>query len=112
MRNYKINNIAKFLDRPGFTGTFVHGKRTTLSHWIIEKGTSLAVHSHENEQTLYVIEGQIRFDTPDGPIDVYSGEGMVFAPNEPHGGTAIERTECIDVFCPVREDFKKAMEGK
>ena len=112
MKNYKIKDVAKFLDRPGFTGTFVHGERTTLAHWIIEKGTPLALHSHEHEQTLYVIEGHTRFDSPDGPIDVYPGEGIVFAPDEPHSGIAVERTVCIDIFCPVREDFKKAMEGK
>jgi quercetin dioxygenase-like cupin family protein len=107
MRNYKIKDIVKYLDRPGFTGSFVHSERMTLSHWIIEKGTTLAVHSHEHEQVLYVIEGHLRFDSGDGQIDVHPGEGMVFPSCEPHGGTAVERTECIDVFCPVREDFKK-----
>jgi quercetin dioxygenase-like cupin family protein len=112
VKNYKIKDIAKFLDRPGFTGTFIHGERMTLSHWVIEKDTSLAMHSHENEQILFVIEGHLRFELPEGTLDVYPGEGMVFPTHEPHGGIAIERTVCIDVFCPVREDFKKAMEGK
>jgi quercetin dioxygenase-like cupin family protein len=112
MKNYKIKDISKYLDRPGFTGTFVHGERMTVVHWIIEKDSILALHDHEHEQILYVMEGCLRFDSADGPIDVYPGEGIVFASNEPHGGTAIERTVCIDVFCPVREDFKKAMEGK
>lgn len=112
MKNYKINEISKYLDRPGFTGSFVHGERMSLVHWIIEKDTLLALHSHENEQILFVMEGCLRFDSPDGHIDVFPGEGIVFAPDEPHGGIAIERTVCIDTFCPVREDFKKAMEGK
>ena len=107
MINYKIKDIEKFLDRPGFTGTFVHSERMTLAHWIIEKDTSLALHSHEHEQILYVIEGHLRFDSPDGQIDVYPGEGIVFLSNIPHGGIAVERTVCIDVFCPVREDFVK-----
>ena len=112
MKSYKIKDIPKYLDRPGFTGTFVHGERITFTHWIIEKGTPLALHSHEHEQITYVIEGCLRFDTPDGQIDVLPGEGMVFPSNEPHSGVAIEKTICVDAFCPVREDFKKAMEGK
>ena len=112
MKHYRIKDIAKFLDRPGFAGTFVHSERMTLAHWVVDKGGPLALHNHENEQILYVIEGHLRFDSPDGPIDVLPGEGIVFAPDEPHGGTAIERTECIDIFCPAREDFKKIMEGK
>jgi quercetin dioxygenase-like cupin family protein len=112
MENYKIKDISKYLDRPGFTGTFVHGDKMTLVHWIIEKGTQLALHSHENEQILYVIEGCLRFDKPNGQIDVFPGEGIVFPHDEPHGGVAIEKTICIDIFSPVREDFKKAMEGK
>jgi len=112
MQNYKIKDIAKFLDRPGFIGTFVHGERMTLSHWVIEKDTALTLHTHENEQILFVVEGHLRLDTPGGTIDVYPGEGIVFASNEPHGGKAVEKTMCIDIFCPVRDDFKKAMEGK
>ncbi|MCL1875792.1 MAG: cupin domain-containing protein [Synergistaceae bacterium] len=112
MKNYKISNISKFLDRPGFTGTFVHGERMSLVHWIIEKDTPLALHSHENEQILFVLEGCLRFDSPVGQIDVFPGEGIVFAPDEPHSGIAVETTVCLDAFCPVREDFIKAMEGK
>lgn len=109
MHHYRINEIEKSKTRPGFIGSFVHGDRMTLAHWVIEKGAPLALHAHENEQILYVIEGHLHFDEP-SHTDVKSGEGIVFSPNETHGGTAFERTVCIDIFSPVREDFKKMMQ--
>lgn len=104
MRHYRIEDEPKSTERAGFTGTFVHSDRMTLAHWVIEKGSPLAIHRHENEQILFVIEGHLHFEEP-AHVDVRPGEGIVFAPNEPHGGTAFERTVCIDIFCPVREDF-------
>ena len=112
MKAFKIDSIAKYLDRPGFTGTFVHTDQVTLAHWIIEKGTLLARHEHPQEQITYVLSGKMGFDTPDGQVVLGPGEGMAFEGGEPHQGTALETSVLLDVFCPVREDFREAMKGK
>lgn len=108
MEIFRVNDIPKMKSRPGFIGSFVHGKSMTLAHWVIEKGAPLATHSHEHEQILFVIEGHMHFSEP-SHVDVKAGEGIVFPSNEPHGGVAYERSVCVDIFSPPREDFKTMM---
>ena len=40
-----------------------------------------------------------------------SGKVMVLAPNVPHSGKALTDVNVIDVFHPVREDFRGASFG-
>jgi Uncharacterized conserved protein, contains double-stranded beta-helix domain len=113
MKTYRSEEIPVFDKRPGMGGTFVHGESLSLTHWTFAKDAVLAEHSHVHEQITYVVRGKIRFDRKDGdPVTVSAGGFAVFAPNEPHGGVALEDTIAIDAFCPVREDFKQAMERK
>jgi len=45
--------------------------------------------------------------TAEHKVTLTPGQGIVFAGGEAHGGFAHEDCLVIDVFCPVREDFKK-----
>ena len=112
MQPFKIDDIPKFTDRPGFAGSFVHSGHMSLTHWVIQKGAPLARHSHPHEQITYVVAGLLEFDTPQGKVALGPGEGMVFPGGEEHGGVALETSTVVDVFCPCREDFKAAMEDK
>ena len=89
MKVYASAEIAKFNERPGMVGTFTHGERVSLTHWVFEKDAVLPVHSHRHEQITYVVSGEIRFETGDGNTTTApAGTFVVFAPNEPHGGAA------------------------
>ena len=110
MKTYRSEEIKKFDKRPGMVGTFVHGETLSLTHWTFAKDAVLAPHSHPHEQITYVAEGVIRFDREgQESLVVRKGGFAVFAPNEVHGGTALEDTIAIDAFSPAREDFKKEM---
>ena len=111
MKDFNSDEIKKFTKRPGMVGTFVHGESLSLTHWTFKKDAVLAEHSHPHEQITYVVSGKIRFDRKDRePLVVGTGGFVVFAPEEPHGGTALEDTIAVDAFSPAREDFKKEME--
>ena len=110
MKTYRSSEIRKFDKRPGMLGTFVHGEGVTFTHWTFEKDAILASHSHHHEQITYVISGKIRFETGCGEVKlVEAGDFAVFAPNEVHGGTAMEYSVVVDAFSPAREDFKAEM---
>ena len=112
MKNYSSDKIKKYDKRPGLVGTFVHGDSLSLTHWAFAKDAVLAPHSHHNEQITYVVSGAISFDREGGePLVARAGDFVVFAPNETHGGKALEDTIAIDAFSPAREDFKKEMEN-
>jgi quercetin dioxygenase-like cupin family protein len=113
LKTYKSAEMGKFDKRPGLVGTFAHGDKVTLAHWSFEKDAILASHSHRHEQITYVVSGKIRFDSPDGEATVVEAGGFaVFAPNEPHGGAALEDSIVLDAFSPAREDFKEEMHWK
>lgn len=110
MKGYSSSEIKKFDKRPGLVGTFVHGDALSLTHWTFARDAVLAAHAHHNEQITYVVSGCIAFDREgQEPLVAKAGDFVVFAPNETHGGRALEDSVAIDAFSPVREDFKKEM---
>ena len=113
MKTYKGSEIKKFDKRPGLLGTMGHGAGLTLAHWLFDKDAVLAAHSHHHEQISYVISGKVRFELDSGETRVLdAGDFAVFAPNEIHGGTALEDSVVVDAFSPAREDFKAEMNWK
>ena len=113
MKTYKGSEVKKFDKRPGMLGTFVHGEGVTLTHWTFDKDAILASHSHHHEQISYVASGKVRFEAGNGEAKVVeAGDFAVFAPNETHGGTALENSIVLDAFSPAREDFKVEMGWK
>ena len=40
--------------------TLCYGERTLMTEFILERGSTLPVHSHPYEQTGYLVQGRIR----------------------------------------------------
>jgi quercetin dioxygenase-like cupin family protein len=107
LKTYKSAEIKKIDRWPGLTGTFAHGAGLSLAHWVMKKDAALPPHSHPHEQITYVVSGKIRFEETGGATHVVEAGGfIVFAPNETHGGTALEETIALDAFSPAREDCR------
>lgn len=85
------------------------GERMMVSHVTLQRGFSVAVHQHENEQISCVLSGRFRFRIgADGSADqretiVSAGEAILFPGNVPHGGEALEETVILDMFSPPSE---------
>ena len=104
-----MNNIKDILPRElvsGFTGRYVHGKALTLGYVEIKAGNKLPEHHHVHEQITFIIEGQLDMTIGGKSCSLTSGMYYVIPSNVPH--SAIAKTDCkaIDVFNPVREDYK------
>ena len=113
MKTYKSSEIRKFDKRLGMVGIFAHGEGITLAHWALDKDAVLAPHSNYHEQIAHVVSGKVRFETANGEAKIVeAGDFVVFAPNETHGGTALENSVVLDAFSPAREDFKAEMDWK
>ncbi len=92
---------------PGFKGRFVHTKSMTISYWEIKKGSELPAHSHPHEQTTNVIEGEMQL-TVDGETRKLTFGDIVAIPSHAvHSGKALTDCIVIDVFSPVREDYRE-----
>ncbi len=91
---------------PGFHVRFVHSDNMTLAYWNIEDGASLPEHTHPHEQVVNVIEGKLELVVDGEPHHLTPGKVFVLPSNVPHGGKALTPCKVIDVFHPVREEYR------
>jgi unsaturated pyranuronate lyase len=84
---------------------FVFGEKSMLARLVLRAGAFVPLHSHENEQITYIVEGALKFSLPDGEVTVRAGEILVIPEHVPHSAEALEDTVDLDVFCPPRADW-------
>ena len=90
----------------GFVGRFATGVTMTSVNWTIASGAVLPEHAHHHEQVSHVLSGEFEL-TIDGETRRL-GPGMVafVPPNVTHSGRALTECRIIDVFHPVRDDYR------
>lgn len=91
---------------PGIIGHYIHGAGQTLGYIKIEKGAILPEHSHPHEQITFILEGQFEFTIGGEKFLFTPGDVHVIPSNVPHAAVAITDCIAIDVFNPVREDYR------
>jgi quercetin dioxygenase-like cupin family protein len=104
--NLALSDIETKEIIPGFHGKMIHSKTMTLAFWEVEKGATVPEHSHINEQIMQVLEGDFEFKVA-GVTKIYRpGELVVIPSNIPHSGKALTPCKLMDIFSPVREEYK------
>lgn len=106
MKSLSVQGITVREMVPGYRARFVHSERMTEAYWEIDAGAPLKGHRHPQEQIVNMLEGQFEL-TVDGVAHLL-GPGTVFVipPNVPHSGRAITDCRILDVWAPVREDYR------
>lgn len=105
---YRWNDMAKEPVTDAISRRLVTGERIMLAHVYIDEGAVVPMHSHDNEQVTYILEGRLRFwiGSEDAePIDLGPGEVLHIPSNVPHKALALADTLDIDVFSPPRQDW-------
>ncbi len=95
----------------GITARAVNADSISVVHVALSAGAILPEHSHINEQIINVIEGLLQLEVEGTTHILEAGKVMVLAPNVPHAGKALTDVKVVDVFHPVREDFRAANFG-
>lgn len=91
---------------PGFRVRFVHGESMTVAHWTIRAGSALPSHKHPHEQISQVVEGTFELTVGEETRTLDPGLVAVIASNVEHGGRALTDCRIIDMFSPVRDDYR------
>jgi quercetin dioxygenase-like cupin family protein len=91
---------------PGYHARFIHTENMTLAYWRVEAGAQLPEHSHPHEQVANVLEGQFELTVGGEARRMGPGEAAYIPGGIPHSGVAISECRLIDVFSPVREDYR------
>ena len=101
-----IKNITPKELAAGIIGYYAHGDKTTFGLVELKKRSSVPLHHHINEQITYMIEGQLDMVIGGEACSLTDGMYHVIHSNVPHSAVAITDCKVIDVFGPVREDYK------
>jgi quercetin dioxygenase-like cupin family protein len=102
----KIAELAEKEIMTGFRARSVHSDRMTIAYLTVEAGSSAPAHAHPHEQITSVTEGEFEL-TVDGVSKVMvPGDVALISPNIWHSARAVTDCKLIDVFCPVREDYR------
>ena len=102
----KLKDIKSKEILPGLHGKMIHGEKITWAFWDIEKGAEVPMHEHVHEQIMHVLEGEFKL-TLDRKTKVYGSNSVVVIPsNTLHRGIAITNCKIMDVFSPVREEYR------
>jgi quercetin dioxygenase-like cupin family protein len=80
------------------------GKLMLVRH-LMEEGWIGPKHSHPHEQLVYIIRGHIQFRGEDTTFDARTGDSFVVPGGMEHQASAVEESEVLDLFTPVREDY-------
>jgi quercetin dioxygenase-like cupin family protein len=102
----KLAEIEKQSLVPGGEVRFVHSDHMTLAYWRFEPDALFPDHSHPHEQVMSVIEGVFELTLDGETTRLQAGSVVVIPPNVSHAGKSISASRIIDVFHPVREDYR------
>ena len=85
--------------------TLAYNDQIMGCHFTLEAGAVMPQHHHEAAQVGYVIAGRLEFRAGDGGFVAGPGASYAFGPNQEHGATALEDTEVIECFAPIRPEY-------
>ena len=103
----KTGDARTFAPEPGMQRqVLAHNDELMLIRHFFEKGWVGARHSHPHDQLVYVVSGAIRAEMDGQVVEARAGDSFVVDGGMEHQATALEASEVLDVFTPVREDYR------
>jgi quercetin dioxygenase-like cupin family protein len=106
MNYLKIDETTKKEFKPGVKVRFVHSDNMTFAHWSIEPGAGIPEHAHPHEQVVNVISGECDFVVDGETKRLEPGDVVIIPPDTVHAAKSVTDCRIIDVFYPVREDYR------
>jgi len=101
-----LKEVAQKEIIPGAKAKMVHSEEMTMSLWEFRRGVELPEHSHPNEQITKLISGEFEM-TVNGETKLLTKDTAVVIPSGAvHSGKALTNCYIIDIFHPVREDYR------
>lgn len=103
---YKKDNSGYKLAVPGvWIKTLVYGDKSLLAEFKLEAGFTLPRHTHEHEQTGYLVHGELKLTIGEITYDVKPGDSWSIPGGAEHEAAIIADSVAIEIFSPVRKDY-------
>ena len=107
MKLARGQDAENFAPEKGMTRqVLAHSDQLMLVRHYFEQGWVGARHSHPHHQLVYVVKGALHLDVGGEAFDAYAGDSFVVDGGVEHQASALEASEVLDVFTPVREDYR------
>jgi quercetin dioxygenase-like cupin family protein len=90
---------------PHMTRKAIHTAAMTIARLHIKAGGVVPEHKHVHEQVAHVEKGALKFNVAGEELVLRAGQSLVLPSMVPHGVEALEDTDVLDTFTPVREDW-------
>ena len=103
---YALQELGSKEPMPGFLGRFLHTRQVSVVYWDIAAGAELHEHAHPHEQISSLLSGEFMMTIDGQTHRMTPGTVAVIESDRVHSGRAITACRFVDVFCPVREDYK------
>lgn len=96
---------------PGYFSKLIHTSTNTINFLEIKAGTpDLPRHQHPHEQYTFVLEGEFELTVGDETRTLHPGTFALIPSGVPHGGKPVTDCKLLDIFSPVREDYRRLSE--
>jgi len=83
----------------------VSGEKITVAQIFLAKDGVVPLHQHESEQISTGVTGAMKFEIEGKEIVLSAGDVLLIPSNVPHRVTALEDSQALDVFSPIRIDW-------
>ena len=87
-------------------GHYAHANAMTIGEVHLDTNCVVPMHDHPQEQLTYVIEGRFQFTVGSDTTILEPGMVALIPSGVTHGGTTLTACKVIDVFSPVRDDYR------
>jgi len=111
----KTNTFPRLTDLPAqqildgsIRGHYAHTRSMTIGEVLLDANTVVPMHDHPHEQLTYLIEGRFEFTVGDQTTILEPGMVVLIPGGASHGGRTLTMCRVIDVFSPVREEYRRA----
>jgi quercetin dioxygenase-like cupin family protein len=104
---FNIHEIPSCNLIEGYDAQFIHTANATYSHVKAKADAVLPTHSHPQEQVSYILDGTFELTVEGVKHVLEPGQVFVIPSNTKHSGLAITDCFILDVFTPLREDYRE-----
>jgi len=87
--------------------TLNYGSESLMSEFLLRKDAQLPEHAHLHEQCGYLVSGHIVLHVDGLSRDILPGDSWNISSNVKHRADIIEDSVALEIFSPLREDYKK-----
>lgn len=85
--------------------TIVYGQDTLMTEFLLEKNSVLPAHSHEHEQTGYLVKGKIKLFVGEASAVINPGDSWNIPSNVTHRAEILADSVALEIFSPCRVDY-------